>query len=63
MDLRKRLAKLKCIQASICIVTVMLMNSSIIGYAQENQTVPESESSPVSSVPGDPETDSGQKGI
>ena len=61
MDLRKRLAKLKCIQASICIVTVMLMNSSIIGYAQENQTVPESESSPVSSVPGDPETDSGQK--
>ena len=60
MDLRKRLAKLKCIQASICIVTVMLMNSSIIGYAQENQTVPESESSPVSSVPGDPETDSGQ---
>ena len=53
---------MRSILVPFCIVTLILVNMPLVGYAQEIQNEPESESSSVNSVPDAPETDSGQTG-
>ena len=60
MSLRKRLAKMRGTLLPVCIITVLLFNMPLMGYAQEIQPESESESPAVENVSYDAETDSSQ---